>query len=83
MDVKERQKIEVAFNYIGNAMSSAFEKADKNRKKQIGLYIKCINDMYKYTNKIETELILKKQKDDTTFGWKRIQQKRIAEKNVR
>tara|TARA_R100000664_G_C2688312_1_gene93429 strand:+ start:433 stop:684 length:252 start_codon:yes stop_codon:yes gene_type:complete len=83
MDVKEKQKFELAFNYIGNAMSRAFEKADKNRKKQIGLYIKCINDMYKYTNKIEAELILKKQKDDTTFGWKRIQQKRIAEKNVR
>ena len=83
MDVKEKQKFELAFNYIGNAMSRAFEKADKNRKKQIGLYIKCINDMYKYTNKIEAELIIKKQKDDTTFGWKRIQQKRIAEKNVR
>ena len=83
MDVKEKQKFELAFNYIGNAMSRAFEKADKNRKKQIALYIKCINDMYKYTNKIEAELILKKQKDDTTFGWKRIQQKRIAEKNVR
>jgi hypothetical protein len=83
MDVKEKQKFELAFNYIGGAMACAFEKADKNRKKQIGLYIKCINDMYQYTNRIETELILKKTNDDTTFGWKKLQQKRIAEKNGR
>jgi hypothetical protein len=83
MDVKEKQKFELAFNYIGGAMASAFEKADNNRKRQIGLYIKCINDMYKYTNRIETELILKKTNDDTTFGWKKLQQKRIAEKNGR
>jgi hypothetical protein len=83
MDVKAKQKYEVAFNYIGNAMSLAFEKADKNRKKQIALYIKCINDMYIYTNKVETELILKQENNDTTFGRKKLQQKRIAEKNGR
>jgi hypothetical protein len=32
MDVKEKQKFELAFNYIGGAMASAFEKADNNRK---------------------------------------------------
>ena len=83
MDVKEKQKFELAFNYIGGAMASAFEKASPERKKQIGLFISCINQMYKYTNSIETELILKEQNDDTTFGWKKLQQKRIAEKNGR
>ena len=83
MDVKEKQKFELAFNYIGGAMASAFEKASPERKRQIGLFISCINQMYKYTNSIETELILKEQNDDTTFGWKKLQQKRIAEKNGR
>ena len=83
MDVKEKQKFELAFNYIGGAMASAFEKASPERKKQIGLFISCINQMYKYTNSFETELILKEQNDDTTFGWKKLQQKRIAEKNGR
>jgi hypothetical protein len=83
MDVKEKQKFELAFNYIGAAMAKAFEKASPERKKQIGLFISCINQMYKYTNSIETELILKQKNDDTTFGWKKLQQKRIAEKNAR
>ena len=35
MDVKEKQKFELAFNYIGGAMATAFEKASPERKKQI------------------------------------------------
>jgi hypothetical protein len=42
MDVKEKQKFELAFNYIGGAMATAFEKASPERKKQIGLFITCI-----------------------------------------
>ena len=83
MDIKQKQEFELAFNYIGQAMASAFEKASPERKKQIGLFISCINKMYKYTNRIETELILKQTNNDTTFGWKKLQQKRIAEKNGR
>jgi hypothetical protein len=83
MDIKEKQEYELAFNYIGQAMATAFEKADPQRKKQIGLFISCINKMYKYTNRIETELILKQTNNDTTFGRKKLLQKRIAEKNGR
>ena len=83
MDIKEKQDFELAFNYIGQAMATAFEKADPQRKKQIGLFISCINKMYKYTNRIETELILKQTNNDTTFGRKKLLQKRIAEKNGR
>lgn len=83
MDVKEKQKFEASFNYIGDAMATAFEKADKERKKQIGNYIKCINQMYIYTNSLETQLLTKKYKDDTTFRRKRIQQERIVKKNDR
>jgi hypothetical protein len=35
MDVKEKQKFELAFNYIGGAMANAFEKASPERKKLI------------------------------------------------
>ena len=83
MDIKQKQEFELAFNYIGQAMASAFEKASPERKKQIGLFISCINKMYKYTNSIETELILKQTKNDTTFGRKKLLQERIAEKNGR
>ena len=83
MDIKEKQEFELAFNYIGQAMASAFEKASPERKKQIGLFISCINKMYKYTNRIETELILKQTKNDTTFGRKKLLQERIAQKNGR
>ena len=83
MDIKEKQEFELAFNYIGQAMANAFEKASPERKKHIGLFISCINKMYKYTNSIETELILKQTNNDTTFGRKKLLQERIAEKNGR
>ena len=51
MDIKEKQKFELAFNYIGNAMTKAFESAEPQRKKEIGNFIKCLNVMYMYTNK--------------------------------
>ena len=74
MDVKEKQEFELAFNYIGQAMATAFEKASPERKKQIGLF---------NTNRIETELILKQTNNDTTFGRKKLLQERIAQKNGR
>ena len=83
MDIKQKQEFELAFNYIGQAMASAFEKASPERKKQIGFFISCINKMYKYTNRIETELILKQTNNDTTFRRKKLLQERIAQKNGR
>ena len=38
MDVKEKQKFELAFNYIGNAMTKAFESAEPKRKKGQSYY---------------------------------------------
>ena len=81
MDVKEKQKFELAFNYIGNAMTKAFESAEPQRKKEIGNFIKCLNVMYMYTNKLESNIIIKKQENDTTFRRKRIQQERFVRKN--
>ena len=83
MDIKQKQEFELAFNYIGQAMATAFEKASPERKKQIGLFISCINKMYKYTNSIETELMLKQTNNDTTFRRKKLLQERIAQKNGR
>ena len=39
MDIKEKQEFELAFNYIGQAMATAFEKASPERKKQIGSHL--------------------------------------------
>ena len=81
MDIKAKQKYEASFNYIGQAMKSAFEKANGNRKKQIGNYIQCLTEMYEYTNNIETKLIKQNYENDTTFRRKRVQQARLVKKN--
>ena len=83
MDIKAKQKFEAHFNYLGEAMKSAFEKANDTRKKEIGNYIKCLNEMYEYTNDIETKLIKQDYENDTTFRRKRVQQARLVKKNGR
>tara|TARA_B100001094_G_C18003257_1_gene706297 strand:+ start:90 stop:365 length:276 start_codon:yes stop_codon:yes gene_type:complete len=83
MDVKGKQKFEAHFNYLGEAMTSAFEKANDTRKKEIGNYIKCLNEIYEYTNKLETKLIKQDYENDTTFRRKRVQQARLVKKNGR
>ena len=83
MDIKAKQKYEASFNYLGEAMTSAFEKANDTRKKEIGNYIKCLNEMYEYTNDIETKLIKQDYENDTTFRRKRVQQARLVKKNGR
>ena len=83
MDIKAKQKYEASFNYLGEAMTSAFEKANDTRKKEIGNYMKCLNEMYEYTNNIETKLIKQDYENDTTFRRKRVQQARLVKKNGR
>ena len=83
MDIKAKQKFSAHFNYLGEAMKSAFEKANDTRKKEIGNYIKCLNEMYEYTNDIETKLIKQDYENDTTFRRKRVQQARLVKKNGR
>ena len=83
MDIKAKQKYEASFNYLGGAMALAFEKANTIRKKEIGNYIKCLNEMYKYTNELETKLIKQDYENNTTFRRKRLQQARLIKKNGR
>tara|TARA_A100000172_G_scaffold71486_1_gene52135 strand:- start:887 stop:1138 length:252 start_codon:yes stop_codon:yes gene_type:complete len=81
VDVKEKQKYEAYFNYIGQAMARAFEKADPKRRKEIAKYIKCINNMYIYTNNLEIKLMINNAKKNSTFRRKRLQHERPFEKN--
>jgi len=75
MTVIQKQVYESAFNYLGTVLKEAFEKGDKKNQKKVGGYIKCLNQMYMYTNMLETELIIEKLKNDTTTRRKRIRQK--------
>ena len=84
MTVIQKQVYESAFNYIGTVLKEAFEKGDKKTKKRVGGYIKCLNQMYMYTNMLETELIVEKLKNeqDTTSGWDQLREKSTFKKNV-
>ena len=83
MDIKAKQKYEASFNYLGQAMTSAFEKASDSRKKEIGNFIKCLTEMHKYTNNIETKLIKQNYENHTTFRRKRVQQAILVKKDGR
>lgn len=83
----QKQVYESCFNYLGHALTDAFEKAkkknDKATMKRVGGYIKCLKEMFIYTNIIETELIIEKQRnEDTTSGWDRVREGSINKKNV-
>tara|TARA_R100001440_G_scaffold6638_4_gene13530 strand:+ start:1467 stop:1751 length:285 start_codon:yes stop_codon:yes gene_type:complete len=83
MNVKEKQKYEACFNYIGEAMTKAYESADKKRRSEISSYIKCLNNMYVYTNNLEIKLMINDTNKNSTFRRKRLQQERPFEKNGR
>ena len=83
MDIKAKQKYEASFNYLGQAMTSAFEKASDTRKKEIGNFMKCLTEMHKYTNNIETKLIKQNYENHTTFRRKRVQQAILVKKDGR
>lgn len=69
MTLLQKKVYEANFNYIGVFLKDAFEKTkDKKKNKEIHNLIKCINQMYIYTNQIEIEVmindrILQDQKD--------------------
>ena len=83
MNVKDKQKYEACFNFLGQAMAQAYEKASSKRRKEISAYIKCINNMYVYTNNLEIKLMLNETKKDSTFRRKRLQHERSFETNGR
>lgn len=79
MTIAQKQVFESSFNFLGLALTEAFENAQKRNDiptmKKLNNYIECVKQMYTYTNMIETELIIEKSKNDTTTRRKRIRQK--------
>ena len=51
--------------------------------KKIGGYIKSLKQMFTYTNMLETELIIEKQKNEenSTLRWQQIREKSVTKKN--
>jgi hypothetical protein len=60
MTIREKQLYEAHFNNIGHFLINAYEKADKNKRSKISPLIINLNQMYMYTNKLETRLIKQK-----------------------
>ncbi len=81
MNVKEKQKYDLYLDYIGNALTNAYEKANPDRQKEIANYMKCINNMDSYTRNLEIKLMLNDTKKDSTFRRKRLRHERPFEKN--
>ena len=85
----QKQVFETSFNHLGLALTEAFESAqnkkDKKNMKKIGGYIKSLKQMFTYTNMLETELIIEKQKNEenSTLRWQQIREKSVAKKNDR
>ena len=79
MTIAQKQVFESSFNFLGLALTEAFEKAQKRNDiptmKKLNNYIECVKQMYTYTNLLETELIIEKSKNDTTTRRKRVRQK--------
>ena len=81
----QKQVFETSFNHLGLALTEAFESAekrkDKKTMKRIGGYIESLKQMFTYTNMLETELIIEKQKNDTAPRWQQVREKTVAKKN--
>ena len=60
MTIREKQLYEAHFNNIGHFLINAYEKADKKKRFKISPLIINLNQMYMYTNKLETRLIKQK-----------------------
>ena len=62
MTLLQKKVYEANFNYIGVFLKEAFEKTqDTKKNKEIGNLIKCINQMYIYTNQLEIEHMINKR----------------------
>lgn len=65
MNILQKQVYECNFNMIGSFLKEAYEKAEGKKKQQILSLIGNINQMYIYTNILETENhILQSREDD-------------------
>jgi predicted RNase H-like nuclease (RuvC/YqgF family) len=70
MTLLQKKVYQANFNYIGEFLKDAYEKTqDTKKNKEINNLIKCINQMYIYTNQLEIEhminkKILEDQKDE-------------------
>jgi hypothetical protein len=63
MDLLRKQIYELHFNEIGNTLKKEYEKSTGKKKKKISNLIKCINEMYMYTNHLEYELLVKEHRE--------------------
>ncbi len=62
MTLLQKKVYQANFNYIGVFLTEAFEKTqDTKKNKEIGNLIKCINQMYIYTNQLEVEHMINKK----------------------
>ncbi len=62
MTLLQKKVYQANFNYIGVFLKEAFEKTqDTKKNKEIGNLIKCINQMYIYTNQLEVEHMINKK----------------------
>jgi len=64
MTIVQKQVYESNFNMIGYFLKEAYEKASGAKKKQIANLIGNINQMYLYTNMLETENYILQSRED-------------------
>jgi len=67
MTLLQKQVYQANFNYIGVFLKEAFDKTkdtDTKKNKEISNLIKCINQMYIYTNQLEVEVMINRRKLD-------------------
>ena len=62
MTLLQKKVYQANFNYIGVFLKDAYEKTqDTKKNKEINNLIKCINQMYMYTNQLEIEHMINKK----------------------
>lgn len=84
MNTIQKQVYESAFNYLGHTFKEAFENAKtKERKIEILNYIKCLNQMYMYTNYIEVENLKFNYEPNNPSQLRRLEQSRFANQDER
>ena len=70
MTIIQKQVFESNFNMIGYFLKEAYEKAKGKKKKEISNLIGNINEMYLYTNMLETENHIMKSREEEIMNEK-------------
>ena len=85
MDLLRKQIYELHFNEIGNSLKKAYENSSGDKRKKISNLIKCVNEMYMYTNHLEYELLVKEHRESYLRSDKirAVQRARKAEKKLK